>query len=116
MANIKKNKKGYGYMYTDLAAIHEYLESEGLRYYQFTRRVGEDDYIMTQKLVKNGDSWVKDGEALQGCRIVQATLSGKANPAQEQRKRNYIRTQIFRSHGFWIIHNRQRWRGLNKAR
>lgn len=92
MANIKKNKRGYGYMYTDLAAIHEYLESEGLRYYQFTRRIGEDDYIMTQKLVKDGDCWVKDGEALQGCRIVQATLSGKTNPAQEQRKRNYIRT------------------------
>lgn len=92
MASIKKNKRGYGYMYTDLAAIHEYLESEGLRYYQFTRRVGEDDYIMTQKLVKKDNNWIKMGEPLQGCRIVQATLSGKANPAQEQRKCNYIRT------------------------
>ena len=107
MANIKKNKKGYGYMYTDLAAIHNYLESENLRYYQFTRRIGDDDYMMTQKQIKQGEKWVNDGEPLQGCRITQATLSGKSNPAQEQRKRNYIRTQIFRFNGLWAFYYRR---------
>lgn len=81
---ISKNKQGYGYKYTDLAQIHEYLESNDLRYYQFIKKIENDDYIMTQKIVKNGDNWELDGDALQGCRVVQATLSGKSNPAQEQ--------------------------------
>ena len=79
MTNLKKNKQGYGYKYTDLSAIHDYLESIGYTYTQYTERIEGDDYIYTRKY--------KDGEfveELRGCRVVQATLSGKSNPAQEQ--------------------------------
>lgn len=81
---VTKNKQGYGYKYTDLAQIHEYLESNNMRYYQFITRIESDDYIMTQKLIKEGDNWIKDGDPMQGCRVVQAVLQGKSNPAQEQ--------------------------------
>ena len=30
---VSKNKNGYGYKYTDLAQIHEYLESIGAKYF-----------------------------------------------------------------------------------
>lgn len=79
--NLKKNKQGYGYKYTDLAEIHNYLEGLGFSYTQSIKRIEGDDYVFTKKY--------KDGEfveELQGCRVVQATLSGKNNPAQEQRK------------------------------
>lgn len=79
MNNLKKNKQGYGYKYTDLSAIHEYLESIGYTYTQYIKRIDGDDYIFTRKY--------KDGELVEemcGCRVVQATLSGKSNPAQEQ--------------------------------
>lgn len=79
MNNLKKNKQGYGYKYTDLSAIHDYLESIGERYIQYIKRIDNDDYIMTRKY--KGDQLI---EELQGCRVVQATLSGKSNPAQEQ--------------------------------
>ena len=77
---VKKNKEGYGYKYTDLAQIHDYLESTGQSYYQYieTDDIG-NDYIMTVP--------IKDGKELpvrRGCRVIQATLSGKSNPAQEQ--------------------------------
>lgn len=78
-SNIKKEAQGYGYKYTDLAQIHTYLESINTRYYQYIERIGEDDYIYTVPIV--------DGEELpprRGCRVVQATLTGKSNPAQEQ--------------------------------
>ncbi len=32
---ITKNAQGYGYKYTDLAQIHEYLEENGMSYYQY---------------------------------------------------------------------------------
>lgn len=78
--NIKKNADGYGYKYTDLAEIHNALEAMGVRYYQYTETdAAGNDYIMTVPII--------DGEekpARRGCRIVQATLNGKTNPAQEQ--------------------------------
>lgn len=80
--NLKKNKEGYGYKYTDLSAIHNYLEEKGFSYTQHIQVIDGNDYIFTQKYVDGK----KDGEPIQGCRIVQATLSGKSNPAQEQRK------------------------------
>ena len=80
MATISKNKDGYGYKYADLAKITESLESEGLRYYQFINRIDGDDYIMTVKIDKDG----KESAPLMGCRVVQAKLNGKSNPAQEQ--------------------------------
>lgn len=77
--NVKKNKQGYGYKYTDLAQIHEYLESNNMSYYQYVDTVEGVDYVYTVPTI--------DGKELpprRGCRIVQATLSGKSNPAQEQ--------------------------------
>lgn len=77
--NIKKNNDGYGYKYADLAETNNYLESVGIRYYQFIEREDGDDYIWTAPII--------DGKELpprRGCRVVQATLNGKSNPAQEQ--------------------------------
>ncbi len=80
MANtIGKNAQGYGYKYTDLAHIHEWLESNGLSYYQYIEPENGIDYVMTIK-IKDG----KELPPLRGCRVVQATLSGKSNAAQEQ--------------------------------
>ena len=79
MEILNKNKEGYGYCYTDLAEIHRYLEQNDMRYYQYIERIDGDDYIMTVKIV-NG---MKE-DPLRGCRVVNATLSGKSNPAQEQ--------------------------------
>lgn len=76
---VSKNKQGYGYKYTDLAQIHEYLESINARYYQYIERIDTDDYIMTVKIIDG-----KEGQPIRGCRVVQATLQGIKNPAQEQ--------------------------------
>lgn len=76
---ITKNTEGYGYKYADLAQIHNYLESINARYIQKIQRIESDDYIMTKRCFN--DKW--EDEWLQGCRVVNATLSGKSNPAQE---------------------------------
>lgn len=77
---LKKNANGYGYKYTDLAEIHNYLDSINSRYIQKIERIDGDDYIFTKKCFdgKWEDEWI------QGSRVVQATLSGIHNPAQEQ--------------------------------
>ena len=77
--NLKKNKEGYGYKYTELAEIHRYLEENNMRYYQYIERIENDDYIMTVKIIDG-----KEQPALKGCRVVDATLQGIKNPAQEQ--------------------------------
>lgn len=77
--NLKKEADGYGYKYTDLAQIHTYLESVNTCYYQYIERLDGDDYIYTVPII-NGE----EKPARRGCRVVQATLSGKSNPAQEQ--------------------------------
>lgn len=84
--NLKKNKEGYGYKYTELAEIHNYLEQNNMTYYQFIKVIEGNDYIFTQRLIldKEANAYVPMGEPLQGCRVVQATLSGIKNPAQEQ--------------------------------
>lgn len=80
MSNIvSKNKDGYGYKYTDLSEIHRYLESINSRYIQKIERIEGDDYIFTKRCFD--DKW--EDEWLQGSRVVQATLSGIKNPAQE---------------------------------
>lgn len=80
MSNIvNKNKDGYGYKYTDLSEIHRYLESINSRYIQKIERIEGDDYIFTKRCFD--DKW--EDEWLQGSRVVQATLSGIKNPAQE---------------------------------
>lgn len=78
--NLKKNKKGYGYMYTDLSAIHEYLEANDMKYIQKIERIDGDDYIMTKRYIDK--KW--EDEWLQGSKVVDATLQGIKNPAQEQ--------------------------------
>lgn len=78
---LKKNAKGYGYNYTDLSAIHEYLEENNFRYYQYIEVIDCNDYIMTVKINEKGE----ESKAIRGCRVVQATNGGgKSNPAQEQ--------------------------------
>lgn len=77
---INKNANGYGYKYTDLAEIHNYLESIDSRYIQKIERLDGDDYIFTKRCFNN----VWDEEWIQGSRVVQATLTGIHNPAQEQ--------------------------------
>lgn len=80
METISKNRDGYGYKYADLKQITEYLISIDMRYYQFIDRLDGDDYVMTVKVSPDG----KESQPLRGCRVVQATLNGKSNPAQEQ--------------------------------
>lgn len=77
--NLKKTKQGYGYKYTELAQIHDYLESINSSYYQYVDTVDSVDYIYTVPIIDG-----KEQPPRRGCRIVNATLSGKTNPAQEQ--------------------------------
>lgn len=77
---VAKNKEGYGYKYTDLAQIHEYLESVNARYIQKIERIEGEDYIFTKRCFNK--EW--ENEWIQGCKIVDAVLSGIKNPAQEQ--------------------------------
>lgn len=77
--NLIKNKQGYGYKYTDLAQIHEYLEQNNMKYYQYIEALDGKDYIVTVPII--------DGKEMQhrrGVQIVNATLNGMKNPAQEQ--------------------------------
>ena len=76
---LRKNANGYNYKYTDLAEIHTYLESRGWSYYQYIDVIDGNDYIMTV-CIKDG----KEEPPKRGCRVVQATLKGTNNPAQEQ--------------------------------
>lgn len=76
-SNIKKNAQGYGYKYTDLAEIHNYLESQGITYYQYVEPQDGVDYIWTVPII-NGE----EQKPRRGCRIVEAKLSGKENPVQ----------------------------------
>lgn len=81
---LNKNKEGYGYCYTDLAEIHRYLEANNLRYYQYIERIDNDDYIMTVPQTIQKDGEIIELPVRKGCRVVNAILSGKSNPAQEQ--------------------------------
>ena len=69
----------YSYKYVDIAQIHEYLEARGWSYYQFIDRIDGDDYVMTVKVIDG-----KESAPLRGARVVNATLMGVSNPAQEQ--------------------------------
>lgn len=78
--NIKKTKDGYNYKYADLAKIHEYLEETDQTYYQYVETdEGGTDYIVTVPIIDGVEKPPR-----RGCRVMQATLSGKSNPAQEQ--------------------------------
>ena len=69
----------YSYQYVDIAQIHEYLEANNMSYYQYIDVVDGNDYIMTVKII-NGE----EKPALRGARVVDATLIGVNNPAQQQ--------------------------------
>ena len=79
---LNKNSYGYGYKYTDIAEIHKYLEENGMKYYQEiqTSEINGFDYIMTYRFI-NG-KW--EEKPKRGCKVVDATLQGIKNPAQEQ--------------------------------
>ena len=79
---LKKNKDGYGYKYTELAEIHNYLEEHNMKYYQTieTNEINRCDYIMTYRFIDG--KW--EEEPKRGCKVTDATLSGIKNPAQEQ--------------------------------
>lgn len=79
MQLIKKNADGYGYKYTDLAQITKLLAENEISYYQEIETTGDNDYIITVIMDKDGN----EVRRVRGCRIVNATLSGKSNPAQE---------------------------------
>jgi hypothetical protein len=80
--NLKKNKDGYGYKYTELAEIHNYLEKNNMKYYQEieTNEANGQDYIMTYRYIDG--KW--EEKPKRGCKVVDATLQGIKNPAQEQ--------------------------------
>ena len=79
---LNKNSDGYGYKYTDIAEIHKYLEENGIKYYQEiqTSEINGFDYIMTYRFINS--EWEKKPK--RGCKVVDATLQGIKNPAQEQ--------------------------------
>ena len=75
---LSKNRAGYGYKYTDLAETNKFLLDQGITYYQYIEVIDGNDYIYTVPII--------DGKELpprRGCRIVDAPLSNKSNPAQE---------------------------------
>ena len=75
-ATLKKNSNGYNYNYTDLAGIHQYLEQEGLSYYQYINVLPNgDEQVMTVRSDKD--------EPIPGDIIQVAVLKdNKNNPAQ----------------------------------
>ena len=83
MDKVQKNKTAdtgkYSYQYVDIAQIHDYLEKIGARYYQYIDRVDGDDYVMTVKIIDGVEQ-----PPLRGARVVDATLVGVDNPAQQQ--------------------------------
>lgn len=85
---VSKNKTAavgkYSYKYTDLAQIHEEMERQGLRYYQYIDPQAEEpgrfvDYIITVITNENGETL----RSCRGCRVVDA--NGQ-NPTQEHGK------------------------------
>ena len=83
MDKVQKNKTAdtgkYSYQYVDIAQIHDYLEKIGARYYQFIDRIDGDDYVMTVRIIDGVEQ-----PPLRGARVVDATLVGVDNPAQQQ--------------------------------
>ena len=78
---IKNSTKGYNYDYTDLANLNKTLDSLGISYMQKTETDEKNgcDYVWTK--IYYSDSTETDW--IRGAKIVNATLQGKSNPAQE---------------------------------
>lgn len=77
--NLPKKKSGYNYKYVELCQIQEYLEENGMSYYQYINTEDGEDYIYTVPIIGG-----EEKPARRGCRVVSAPLSGKSNAAQEQ--------------------------------
>ena len=75
---LKKEKEGYGYNYTELPQINEYLESIGIKYIHSMGTDERGDYIITTPIIN-----VKILEPIRVCRIPEVVISKKNNPAQE---------------------------------
>lgn len=76
---LQKKTEGYNYKYTELADINAYIEGLQERYYQYIEpNDNGNDYIMTVRVIDG-----KPTEPIRGCKVVNATLQGKSNPAQE---------------------------------
>lgn len=76
-----KSGKDYSYTYTDLASINKWLDENELDYYQEieTCETNGKDYINTYRYI-NGE-W--EDKPKRGCQVVDATLLGVSNPAQQ---------------------------------
>lgn len=76
-----KSGKDYSYAYTDLASINKWLEENNLDYYQEIETCEKNgkDYINTWRYI-NGE-W--EDKPKRGCQVVDATLLGVTNPAQQ---------------------------------
>ena len=48
---LAKKTQGYGYKYTELSEIHEWLESQGITYYQYIEPIDGSDYIYTVPII-----------------------------------------------------------------
>lgn len=84
---VSKNKTAavgkYSYKYTDLAQIHEEMERQGLRYYQYIEPCYSEtapiDYMYT--VIMNAD-----GEMIRTCRGCRVVDANGQNPTQEHGK------------------------------
>ena len=76
---LGKKADGYGYKYTELSQIHEWLEEQGITYYQYIEPIDGNDYIYTVPIIKGEEKAPR-----RGCKVIIASLNGKSNPAQEQ--------------------------------
>lgn len=82
--NVKKKSTAKGqkfsYKYTDLATIHEELEAQGIRYYQYTEydERAQADYIYT--VLQNGG---EESKPIRGAKIISGNTLAGGNAAQE---------------------------------
>lgn len=75
---LKKNASGYGYNYTDLNSILDWLEKEDIEMYQTIEPINGHDYIITHLKFPN-----EDWKEYKGARIAETDIiGGKTNPAQ----------------------------------
>jgi hypothetical protein len=76
MNTLRKNSQGYGYKYTDLAAIHSHMQEIGFSYWQEIETIGDEDYVITHIL----DADDKIIRSCRGCKVVKVS---EKNPAQD---------------------------------
>lgn len=70
---LKKGKDGYGYRYTEIAQINEYLASIGISYKQYIEREDGEEYIYTIAIDEDGTK----SEPMRGCRILTGVMVDK---------------------------------------